>query len=243
MARDIVLYHLHGFEPERATSDLDFAVMVSDWAQFDRLKATLTDSGRFAESRAEQQSLVFDGVYRIDLVPFGGVAGAKAVVAWPPHRHTVMNVMGYEEALEHALHVEVAPDLVVPVCSMASLAALKLFAWLDRRNKTRKDALDFSMLLRRYGETLGDRVYESAVFESVGYDRERAGARLLGKHARAVLRANATESLLAVLNDARERDLLAVQIAAGLSHFEEPLDIATLWLEDFRLGLAEPSES
>jgi len=154
-----------------------------------------------------------------------------------------MNVMGYEEALEHALHVEVADGLVVPVCSLASLAALKLCAWLDRRSKTRKDALDFSLLLRRYGETLGNRVYESAVFESVGYDRERAGARLLGKHAQAVLRANATESLLAVLNDARERDFLTVQIASGLSHFEEPLDIATLWLEDFRLGLAEPSES
>jgi predicted nucleotidyltransferase len=242
MARDIVLYHVHGFDRERATSDLDFAVMVSDWSQFDRLKASLTDSGWFVES-AEQQSLLFDGVYRVDLVPFGEVAGAKSIVAWPPHRHTVMNVMGYEEALEHALQVEVAPGLVVPVCSMASLAALKLFAWLDRRNKTRKDALDFSMLLRRYGETLGDRMYESAVFESVGYDRERAGARLLGKHARAVLRANVTESLLAMLNDARERDNLTVQIAAGLSHFEEPLDIATLWLEEFRLGLAEPSES
>ena len=242
MARDIVLYHLHGFDPERATSDLDFAVMVSDWSQFDRLKATLTDSGRFRES-AEQQSLLFDGLYRVDLVPFGEVAGATSVVAWPPHRHTVMNVMGYEEALEHALHVEVAHDLVVPVCSMASLAALKLFAWLDRRSKTRKDALDFSMILRRYGETLGDGVYEGAVIESVGYDRERAGARMLGKHARAVLRANATDSLLAVLNDARERDSLTVQIAAGLPHFEEPLDIATLWLEDFRLGLAEPSES
>lgn len=241
MARDIVLYHLHGFDPERATSDLDFAVMVSDWSQFDRVKATLTDSGRFAESKAEQQSLLFDGVYRIDLVPFGEVAGATSVVAWPPHRHTVMNVMGYHEALEHALHVEVADGLVVPVCSMASLAALKLFAWLDRRSKTRKDALDFSLVLRRYGEALGERLYEGTLLESVGYDRERAGARLLGKHAQAVLRANATESLLAVLNDARERDSLTVQVAAGLSLFEEPLDIATVWVEDFRRGLAEPS--
>lgn len=243
MARDIVLYHVHGFDPERATSDLDFAVMVSDWSQFDRLKATLTDSGRFAESKTEQQSLLFDGVYRIDLVPFGEVAGATSVVAWPPHRHTVMNVMGYQDALEHALRVEVADGLVVPVCSMASLAALKLFAWLDRRSKTRKDALDFSMLLRRYGETLGERVYSSPAFESVGYDRERAGARLLGQHAQAVLRANATESLLGVLNDTRERDALTIQIAAGLPHFEEPVDVAALWLEDFRIGLAAPSGS
>lgn len=243
MARDIVLYHLHGFDPERATSDLDFAVMVSNWSQFDRLKATLTAAGRFTESNAEQQSLLFDGVYRVDLVPFGEVAGATSVVAWPPHLHTVMNVMGYEEALEHALHVEVAHGLVVPVCSMASLAALKLFAWLDRRSETRKDALDFSLLLRRYGEVLGDRLYEGTVLEAVGYDRERAGARLLGQHAQAVLRTNATESLLAVLNDARERDALTVQIAAGLPHFEEPVDVAALWLEDFRLGLAEPSGS
>lgn len=240
MARDIVLYHLHGFDPERATSDLDFAVMVSNWSQFDRLKATLTESGRFTESKAEQQSLVFDGVYRVDLVPFGEVAGDASIVAWPPHRHTVMNVMGYEEALEHSLHVEIARDLVVPVCSLASLAALKLFAWLDRRNKTRKDALDFSVLLRRYGETLGERVYDGPVFESVGYDRERAGARLLGQHARAVLRPNAIESLLTVLDNTRKRDALAVQIAVALSQFEGPVDVATLWLEDFRVGLAEP---
>lgn len=41
-----------------------------------------------------------------------------------------MNVVGYAETREQVLHVEVADGLVVPVCSMARLAALELFAWL-----------------------------------------------------------------------------------------------------------------
>src|SRR6185295_5180343 len=47
MARDILLKHVHGIETGRATSDVDFAVAVKDWEQFEEIKTRLTETGKF----------------------------------------------------------------------------------------------------------------------------------------------------------------------------------------------------
>lgn len=44
-ARDLMLRHVHNIEPGRQTKDVDFAVMVPDWASF----AALIEGGDFSE--------------------------------------------------------------------------------------------------------------------------------------------------------------------------------------------------
>jgi predicted nucleotidyltransferase len=57
-ARDILIEHVHGLETTRATRDIDFAVAVSSWEAFDRLKEQLIETGEF-QSGGQSHRLTF----------------------------------------------------------------------------------------------------------------------------------------------------------------------------------------
>jgi hypothetical protein len=46
-ARDLLLVHAHGVDPERATEDTDVALAVDGWDDFQRLREALLRSGQF----------------------------------------------------------------------------------------------------------------------------------------------------------------------------------------------------
>jgi len=46
-ARDLLIEHVYGLETTRATRDIDFAVAVSSWENFARLKEQLIATGAF----------------------------------------------------------------------------------------------------------------------------------------------------------------------------------------------------
>lgn len=109
-ARDILLEHVHGIETIRATSDIDFAVAIASWEEYERLKQSLTATGQFTLG-ANAHQLKFgadEGPYSLDLVPFDGVEH-NGEIAWPPSGEFVMNVRGYADALCSALDVEIEP--------------------------------------------------------------------------------------------------------------------------------------
>jgi predicted nucleotidyltransferase len=59
MARDILLWHVHGIKTGRATSDVDFAVAVKDWKQFDEIKTRLTETRKFKTANKMEQRLYY----------------------------------------------------------------------------------------------------------------------------------------------------------------------------------------
>lgn len=73
-----MLLHVHGVDTKCKTQDMDFGVMVRDWATFDALRHALIAGGEF-------QAVSHDAVhklrhkktkYPLDIVPFGGVERA-----------------------------------------------------------------------------------------------------------------------------------------------------------------------
>ncbi|HYS64970.1 MAG TPA: hypothetical protein VEN30_14360 [Paraburkholderia sp.] len=46
-ARDILMYHLHGFPLNRASPDIDFAMAIEDWTVFEALRAALLQEPGF----------------------------------------------------------------------------------------------------------------------------------------------------------------------------------------------------
>src|SRR5688572_9865164 len=108
MARDILLHHVHGIETGRATADVDFAVAVENWEQFDNIKARLTETGRFEPAKRIAQRLHYRSGgnskgYPLDIVPFGGIENPAHSIAWPPDGNEVMSVVGYAEALANTV--------------------------------------------------------------------------------------------------------------------------------------------
>ena len=220
-AREILLVHVHGCNPGRATTDLDFGVLVADWQRFDELKAALEATKRFQRIPAIAQRMVFvtrDARLVVDLVPFGGVAAADGTLAWPPDGSTVMQVLGLEQAMASAETLRVDESLSVPIVSVEGLVMLKFVAWADNGlARDGRDAVDLFTLLRDYHEVLGlDALYEeyAAVMEACEFDDRRAGASVLGQRVAAHLDGPLRE-LIAKQLVSNARDRLIVNMVRG----------------------------
>jgi predicted nucleotidyltransferase len=167
-----------GIDAERATRDVDFAIALADWNEFESIKQTFIDSGNFqpgvgAVHRLYYRADQFGIAYPVDLIPFGEIESSGNTIAWPPDMAVVMNVIGYPEAMKSAVQVDVGTGLIVNVVSIPALTALKLLAWNDRGLLDNKDASDVFYLLRHYHEAgNSQRLYEEAfpVLAACGYD-------------------------------------------------------------------------
>lgn len=183
MARDLLLHHAHGVDAGRQTKDIDFAVHVETWKAFERIRARLLESGDFKEAPNILHRLFF-GDLIVDLIPFGSVEKADRTIAWPPDGSTVMNVIGFREALQATVRVALPDKTALSVASLPALAILKLKAWEDRRLKAPgKDAHDLAMILRHYLDAgNAERLHTEAahLLEQPDFDYETAGAWLLG---------------------------------------------------------------
>ncbi len=188
-ARDLILVHVYGLRPGRATRDIDFGIAVRDWDQFAWLKERLVATGQFEFDRKMLQRLIYFDLSAefsipIDLITFRGVVSDDYTIKWPPSRDIVMNIAGFEEALASSISIQLEDNLTVRVASLPGLALLKLIAWSDRSHETNKDAADLYRLLTTYADAGNtDRLYEHEMdlLEAVGFDMELAGAQLLGR--------------------------------------------------------------
>ncbi|MGO8793007.1 MAG: nucleotidyl transferase AbiEii/AbiGii toxin family protein [Terriglobia bacterium] len=184
-ARDMIFEFGHGLPSKRATLDRDFGVRISSWAEFEKLKESLLTSGLFKETN-EVQRLLFQDELRVDILPFGGIAGAQGEIRWPPDEDVVMSMVGFEDAYRAALEVRVraSPPLDILVASSPGLTILKLISWADRPHDRSRDAIDLAFILERYLDAgNNERLFEEHIdlVEVEDFDYVRAGARLLGR--------------------------------------------------------------
>lgn len=226
------------------TRDLDFGFVLSDWKQFENLKAALISTGRFKPDRQIQRLLYQHSAgisVRVDLIPFGGVQEGSQI-SWPPDNDFVMNVAGFREALESAIHVQVDSELVVPVASLPGLIILKLFAWADRKHEKR-DAPDILKILIDYADAGNeDRLYadELPVLEAAEFNVPIAGARLLGKDARHIASQETSAGVAKMLADPDLKQELLNQIVQTSPRSDESFaDHCTQLLDNFQRGFTE----
>jgi predicted nucleotidyltransferase len=220
MARDLVLVNAFGLPAGRATRDIDLGIAVENWDQFQRLKASLIETKRFDAAPKDTHRLYWkapdsEAAIPIDLIPFGGVTSENKMIARPPDLNFVMNVAGFDEALDSAMHLRIEDDFVIPVASVPGLTVLKLIAWQDRRNTNNKDAADLLRLLTYYADAGNlDRLYEHELdlLEAVEFDLELAGAQLLGSDVVRICQTETRRQISALLTSARLLDQLIIQM-------------------------------
>lgn len=219
-ARDILVEHVYGLGTARATRDIDFAVAISSWDDYERLKAALSSTGEFTLG-ANAHRLMFgtgDGAYPLDLVPFKGVE-KEGEIAWPPSGESVMNVAGYGDAYASALDVEIEPGFQVKIVSLPAMVVLKILAWNDRPERD-KHASDVFLVLRSYHQAGQlDRLYDEVLdlLEQYDYELEAAGAALLGLDARRDIAEDVRRQVKQVFASERSLDKFVVQMARSYS--------------------------
>ncbi len=204
-ARDMVMHYGYGAEVQRATADIDFALQVPSWGEFEALRKELIASN-FSETSAPHR-LIGPNNWPIDIVPFGDVADENANIQWPPSGEKEMNVLGFQEALicANIVRLRETPVLDVPVASPEGMTLLKLIAWMDRTADMRKkDAKDLAYLLTTYENipAISDQLYsESTLMELYGWDMTLASAHQLGINVRLIALPQTYSVMSAMLNN------------------------------------------
>lgn len=242
-ARDLILENVFGGRPGRLTRDLDFAFALSNWKQFETLKAALTATKRFELERAAQRVSYVSSQgmkVNVDLIPFGPIQEGTEI-SWPPEHDSVLNVSGFSEALASVLRIQVELNLVVPVVSLPGLMILKLFAWADRRSE-RRDAPDILKILSEYGDAGNeDRLYgdDLSLTEGTGFDVTQAGARLLGRDVQRIAEEQTLVALRSIFAaDALKGELLNQLVQSGRRSDQSFADQCRDLLDNFERGLA-----
>lgn len=246
MARIILLEHVHGLNAGRASNDMDFAIAIADWEKYEAIKTYLIETEKFTQSKDQTHRLIFNDDtqkhgFEVDLIPFGGIEATNNMIHWPPEMEIVMNVAGYEDALKSVIQVEITAALQISICALPSIAVLKIFAWVDRRLETKKDAADFVNLLRNYVDAGNqERLYETddaiAVMEAAKYDTEITGAWLLGKDVSLIASAETKQAMLDVLKGQAQQYLvedMARELQAKENALEYSADLLKQFLDGF----------
>ena len=149
-ARDIALRLLKVGNAPRRTLDLDVAVALNNWLQYEDLTQILLQN-HFIKA-PEKQRFYYLGVdgrnrFEVDIVPFGSIA-EKEQVAWPPEGSPVMSVRCIEDVMRYADIVQIEEDYTFRIASLSGQFLIKLDTWQDRHLRTKKDATDMVFILQ-----------------------------------------------------------------------------------------------
>ncbi len=191
-ARDIILSNLHDLAPERKTDDLDIAIAITDWSQFQSIEESLPEINGFTKSKEQKQRFIYKGVYVIDIVPFGDVTEDDGNIYWPPDETIAMSVWGFPEMADSTIRVEIDEEFSIQIASLPGLFILKLVAWKDRHLLASKDAYDMALLLTNYLDINTERAVDEHydLYETDEFDQTIAGAQLMAKDVKLLIRDN-----------------------------------------------------
>ena len=248
-SRVILLESVYGLPRGRATEDVDFAVMVETWDEYQALADRICRDPQFRRDARQRQRLQYSKGTYLDLVPFGGIETAGHVVRWPPpEQDFVMSVLGFREACADAVRVILNNMLAVRVVSPVGLVLLKLVAWRDRHEThPRRDASDIAHVLRHFctietEKTLFDDHYDAV--EAADYDVDLAAARVLGRRTRELASEETYQQVFALLDNELEAGTasrLVRELSDSLPGGGE--ERAYALMDQFRKGLSEGIKS
>lgn len=245
-ARDILLEVHYGIGSKRATVDIDIAVFIENWDQFNHLKNELIGSTDFLPTR-DIHRILFKKRLPVDIVPFGGVAKKGEFIAWPPDGSFEMSVTGFRECFRHAVQVKLSdnPELVVKVVSLAGLAILKLIAWDDNPDRRRKDASDLFFIIQNYLDAGNlERLFDEApdIVDTSDYNFEAGSARFLGRNISRVASSTTRVKLIEILQREslrKQGHRIAMAILQGSKFAEKTYDEITTLFDALLKGLTD----
>lgn len=150
-ARDIGMKLLGADMSKRKTTDLDVAVALKDWSEFDAVKVSL-ERNHFKKLKSKQKFIYKgpdrDNDYEVDVVPFGRIAEDE-LIKWPPLGEPEMSVRCYEDVMKYAMDVTIV-DVHAKMAPLAGQFLIKLDTWIDRNDRENKDALDMRFILSQF---------------------------------------------------------------------------------------------
>ena len=151
-ARDMTMKLLDETASKRKTKDLDVAIALSDWSQFNNLSEVL-QANNFHKGKAKQKFYYkgehHENDYEVDIVPFGEIAYDE-IIAWPPEGTPEMSVKCFADVMENAIPISINNEFTVHIAPLAGQFFIKLDSWMDRHDRDHKDAEDMFFILDKF---------------------------------------------------------------------------------------------
>jgi predicted nucleotidyltransferase len=186
-ATDIQLLK-QGIKPSRGTKDIDFAVMVSSFLEYDKIMEGLIAKG-FNKVKGTAITL-FHPVYNvaIDVLPFGEIEEHHTLNF--TEREVVMNVLGFKETLSQYKEILVDDVFTINVPPLHGMVILKLISWSDRPEIRATDLDDIFRIIKYYYDTEGDAVFNEHfdLLEANPFDEKLIAARIMGRRIAEILK-------------------------------------------------------
>ena len=191
-ARDILLTNLYGLIPERKTMDIDIAIAISDWKEFEIIERELPQREYFEKDSHQKQRFIYKGFYAIDVIPFGKIAQKDGNIYWPPDGVIAMSVSGFPEIAAATISVSIDNEFDIKVSSLSGFFLLKLMAWKDRYLSSSKDAYDIALILLHYLGINEQRAVQEHydLYEVEPFDQVEASGRLIARDIKALIGRN-----------------------------------------------------
>ncbi len=181
VARDIIL-DLHNEKSNRVTMDLDLAIAISHWDDFENISADILSLPNFTKDPNQQQRFLFREKFQVDIVPYGSIKDQNDKIYWPPDESFAMHVIGFEEAEQNLLSINLDNELHFDIVSLEGVFLLKLFAWKDRFLTNSRDAEDLGFILTNYfniNREISHQEPYAKVYDLEDFSEMKAGAIIL----------------------------------------------------------------
>lgn len=217
-ARDIVM-KIHHEKSGRLTYDLDMAITVNDWEQWQKVEEEILSLENFTKDVDQKQRFLYKEKFQLDIVPFGDIMKQDSKIFWPPDESFAMSVLGFDAAEKASLRVSVDQEIEIQIASLSGIFLLKITAWKDRYHKSNKDADDIGFILENYLTINEERAavnhYDDIYTQD--FTTVKGGATLLGIDVSEILKeySDELETIKQILIDAiaeKERSVLINQI-------------------------------
>lgn len=217
-ARDIIM-ELNNERSGRLTYDLDIAITVNDWEQWQQVEDEIVSLENFSKDPDQKQRFIYKDKFQLDIVPFGDIMKQDSKIFWPPDENFAMSVLGFDAAEDASLKVNIDQEIEIQIASLSGIFLLKITAWKDRHHKSNKDADDIGFILENYLAINDERAalnhYDEIYTDD--FTPVKGGATLLGIDIKKILAEypndlKAVKEILQITLDNQEQSILINQI-------------------------------
>lgn len=213
-------------QPGRGTKDIDFAIMISSFAQFEKIKKELMNAGF---NSVEIPYTLYHPEYNIaiDLLPFGKIERFEKDEFIKKSIDIVST--GFDVLLAQTDSIKIENNISVNVPPLPALCILKLISWDDRPEMRMYDIEDLYRIISIYFEYAYDDILEKHfdLLEKEPFEQISIAAEVLGRNAKNAIIEN--EKLRLRIKNILKKNLETI----------EKSSIAKLWASKFNINLID----
>ena len=175
-----------GHKPGRGTKDIDFAIMISSFDDYDEVVKALEIKGF---NKAKAPWTFYHPEYKtvVDVLPFGEIEQKDTEKFY--QRYSDLHIVGIKEVLDQAKEIKIE-EKIARIPPLHGMVLLKLVAWSDRPEERFNDPYDILVIIDHYFKIEFNEIMLNHfdAFPEEGFDERQLSSRVLGRKVAEILK-------------------------------------------------------